>query len=207
VSRPILLAHGAGAGPDHPAMRGWAERLAAVGPVQVLTYPYMQAGRKLPDRLPRLVEAHREALRALHASTGRPVLLVGRSMGGRVGCHVAVAEPDRVAGVVCLAYPLRTPKGRVRDQVLRHLPVPALFVQGTRDRMAPLDLLGAVRREMSAPTRIHVVEDGDHGLQVAKRTLKATGTTQAAHDAAALAAIRDFAATLDGGAPRSQEGA
>lgn len=186
----MLLAHGAGAGQSHPVMRGWAQRLTALGHVQPFEYDYMAAGKRAPQRLPRLLDTHREHLDALRAERGDPIVLIGKSMGGRVGCHVALTEP--VAGVVCLGYPLRTPKGVVRDQVLVASRVPILFVQGTRDRMCPLDLLDEVRRRMTAPTRVHIVEDGDHSLIVAKRTLKRTGTEQQDHDAAALDAIRTF---------------
>lgn len=99
MTRPLLLfAPGAGAPSTSPWMERWADRLGRVGEVVRFDYPYRREGRRSPDRLPVLVAAHRAALaeaRGRHSS--RPVFLVGKSMGGRVGCHVALEEP--VAGV------------------------------------------------------------------------------------------------------------
>jgi len=66
-------------------------------------YSYALEGRKSPDRLPKLVETHRAALAALRERHAGPIVLVGKSLGGRIGCHVALAEP--VEAVVCLGYP------------------------------------------------------------------------------------------------------
>src|SRR5690242_19766131 len=97
-------------------MTAWAERLAALGDVVRFDYPYMRAGRRSPDRLPVLVAAHREALAAARAGRRGPVVLAGKSMGSRVGCHVALEE--RVDALVCLGYPLRRAGGALRDEVL-----------------------------------------------------------------------------------------
>lgn len=92
-------------------------------------------------------------------------------MGGRIGCHVALEE--KVNGVVCLGYPLcgGGDRSKLRDQVLRDLRTPILFVQGTRDPLCPLDLLEGVRREMTAQNFLHVAEGGDHSLLVRKKDL------------------------------------
>ncbi|RMG11695.1 MAG: alpha/beta hydrolase [Planctomycetota bacterium] len=190
----ILFAHGAGAGSNSPWMQAWAERLGRYGAVVPFDYPYVRAGRKAPDRLPRLLEAHREALRAARARFRRRprVVLCGKSMGSRVGCHLALEE--EVAGLVCLGYPLRGvgKSAPVRSEVLEALRAPILFVQGTRDRLCPLDLLAEVRARMQAPSALHVVEEGDHSLSVTKRHTRATGISQEASDARALAAIGAF---------------
>lgn len=191
----VLFAPGAGAPSTSPWMQAWARRLAAVGPVVTLDYPYMLAGKKRPDPLPRLLAAHREALAAARAAhPGLPVVLAGKSMGSRVGCHLAAEDPAAAVGLVCLGYPLVGQTGKVRDEVLLALRTPALFVQGTRDRLCPLDHLARVRRRMKARTALHVVDTGDHSLEVTKAHTKATGTTQAAADEAALSAIQAFAA-------------
>src|SRR5205814_1533898 len=103
---------------------------------------------------------------------------IGKSMGGRIGCHVALEED--VAGVVCLGYPLcgAGDRTKLRDKVLRALTTPILFVQGTRDSLCPLDLLEKVRAEMKAPNVLHVVEGGDHSLRVPKSQLQGTSKTQ-----------------------------
>lgn len=195
----LLFAPGAGAPSTSAWMAAWAARLATLGSVVRLDYPYQLAGRRRPDPLPRLIEAHREALAAARAAhpAARPLVLCGKSMGSRVGCHLSLTEAG-IDGLVCLGYPLRGAgrAGRLRDQVLLELRVPALFVQGTRDPLCPLELLEEVRARMAAPGALHVVPEGDHSLEVTKRHLKATGTTQEDSDAAVLAAIRSFVAGL-----------
>jgi hypothetical protein len=184
-------------------MRAWTERLSSIGDVQVhvnvdvrtFDYPYMRAAkRRSPDRLPVLIAAHRAELAELRANTGGPIFLIGKSMGGRIGCHVALEE--RVAGLVCLGYPLRSgATGALRDQVLLALETPILFVQGTRDPLCPLDLLADVRARMRAPSTLLIVEGGDHSLAVSAAARKARGETQADSDARVLQAIRSFCLT------------
>ena len=135
----FLLAPGAGAPSSHPRMRTFARLLGSIGKVQPFDYPYMIEGRGRPDPLPKLIAAHRAALAALRASHDGPIVLAGKSMGGRVGCHVALVEP--VEAVICLGYPLcgAGDRSKLRDQVLLELRTPAMFVQGTRDPLCPLD--------------------------------------------------------------------
>lgn len=191
MARPlVLLAHGAGASSTSPWMTAWAERLGDLGRVVPFDYPYMRAGRRSPDKLPVLVAAHREALAAARARGDGPVVLAGKSMGARVGCHVALEEP--VDALVCLGYPLRGASGALRSDVLLALRTPILFVQGARDPLCPLDALETVRRRMQAPSALHVVEGGNHSLEVGARNLRAAGETQDAVDARALQAIRSF---------------
>jgi predicted alpha/beta-hydrolase family hydrolase len=177
-------------------MVAWRDRLATLGDVQAFDYPYMRAGRKTPDRLPALVAAHREALLDARAKAAGPVTLIGKSMGGRIGCHLALEErEEEVGGVICLGYPLQSgASGALRDQVLLSLRRRILFVQGTRDPLCPLDLLAGVRARMTAPSGLLVVEEGNHSLEVTARHRKATGQTQQMVDERILAAIRDFIA-------------
>ncbi len=190
----FLFAPGAGAPSSHPWMQRWQERLRGIGEVETFDYDYMRAGRGRPDRLPQLVAAHRAALVAARAQAGpdRPLYLIGKSMGGRIGCHLALEE--KVSGLICLGYPLCAmgDRGKLRDEVLRSLGTPILFVQGTRDKLCPLDLLVEVRRGMTAPNALHVVEGGDHSLGVTKRQLQAAAETQEEVDRRILAAIADF---------------
>ncbi len=113
-------------------------------------------------------------------------------MGGRLGCHVSLEE--KVAGLVCLGYPLCAmgDRTKLRDEVLRALTTPILFVQGTRDALCPLDLMEQVRAGMKSPNFLHVVEGGDHSLRVPKRQLHATGETQEHVDHQILTAITGF---------------
>ncbi len=199
MPRPVLLfAHGAGAGTGHPWMQAWIERLSALGHLHAFDYPYMAAGRKSPDRLPRLIEAHREALTEARGRRRGRTFLLGKSMGSRVGCHLALEAP--VDGLVCFGYPLKGAgkSGKLRDQVLLALETPILFIQGTRDNLCPLERLEDVRKKMRAPSRLFVVEDGDHSLRVAKRALKAHSETQDDVDGRILGAVRAFLEEEDG---------
>jgi predicted alpha/beta-hydrolase family hydrolase len=173
-------------------MQRWKERLSTLGDVVTFDYPYMRERRKRPDPLPQLIAAHRQALADARGGSLQPAFLIGKSMGGRVGCHVALQEP--VAGVICFGYPLcgGGDPSRLRDKVLRELRRPILFVQGTRDPLCPLELLKAIIAEMNAPTVLHVVEGGDHSLQVLKRDLKTRGETQEKVEQRILAAVAQF---------------
>lgn len=197
-SRPLLLfAPGAGAPSTSAWMEAWARRLASVGDVVRFDYPYVKAGRKSPDRLPALVAAHRAALaeaRAEHGGAAMPTVLVGKSMGGRVGCHVALEEP--VAGLVCLGYPLVGQRGDVRSEVLLALRTPVLFVQGTKDTLCPLERLEEVRGRMTAPSALHAVEGGNHSLEVGVRALAARGERQEDVDRRVLEGVAAFVAGL-----------
>jgi predicted alpha/beta-hydrolase family hydrolase len=189
MPRLLLLAPGAGAPASSPWMRRWGTRLAALGRVVPFDYPYAKAGRKSPDRQPVLVAAHRAALADARRGD-EPTVLVGKSMGGRIGCHVALEE--RVSALVCLGYPLRSPRGELRSEVLVALRTPVLFVQGSRDPLCPLDALEEVRRRMSAPSALQVVDGGNHSLEVAARTLRAAGDTQDGIEARLVAVIASF---------------
>jgi uncharacterized protein len=193
MARPhFLFAPGAGAPSSHPWMQHWRQRLLTIGDVDVFDYPYMQQGRRRPDPLPQLIEAHRKAL--IDVGRGGTTILIGKSMGGRIGCHVSLEE--EVEAIVCLGYPLcgGGDQSKLRDKVLRALQTPILFVQGTRDSLCPLDLLERVRAEMRAPTFLHVVEGGDHSLLASKRHLAAAGETQEEADRRILEAIAKFVA-------------
>jgi predicted alpha/beta-hydrolase family hydrolase len=185
----FVLAHGAGAGSSSEWMKAWKKRLAPLGTVAAFDYPYVKAGRKAPDKMPKLLEAHRAVLAAKRKGFPR-VVLIGKSMGSRVGCHLALEE--KVDRLVCLGYPLRSPKGDLRDEVLKALRTPVLFVQGTRDPLCPLDALKGVMKKMKAKRSLHVVETGNHSLQITAKHARETGATQDDADAAALAAIRSF---------------
>ena len=190
----FLFAPGAGAPSSHPWMQRWRNRLTELGAVETFDYDYMREGRKRPDRLPALIAAHRAALAEARAKVdpGTLMFLIGKSMGGRIGCHVALEE--KVSGLICLGYPLCAmgDRSKLRDEVLRSLGTPILFVQGTRDPLGPLDLLAEVRAKMKAPNELLVVQGGDHSLGVKKSELQARGETQEAVDQRILEAIGRF---------------
>lgn len=174
-------------------MHHWSRLLADIGEVIQFDYRYMIEGRRRPDPLPKLIEEHRDVVsRARGQTDSAPVVLVGKSMGGRVGCHVAAVEP--VDALVCLGYPLcgAGDRAKLRDQILRALSTPILFVQGTRDPLCPLELLEPLRQELKTKTDLHVVDGGDHSLLVGKRQLRARGLNQDAVDAGIAAHIANF---------------
>jgi predicted alpha/beta-hydrolase family hydrolase/ribosomal protein S13 len=188
----LLFAHGAGASSASAWMRGWSKRLGRLGKVVSFDYPYMREGRKSPDKADKLIDAHAKALAFARKRHQGRVVLIGKSMGGRMGCHLSLEQ--QVDALVCLGYPLVSmgKSGKVRDAVLLALTTPVLFVQGTRDRLCPLDRLAKVRKKMAAPSAIHVVDSGDHSLMATKTWLKEQHTTQDAIDDAILEAVAGF---------------
>jgi len=187
----FLFAPGAGAPCSHPWMQRWAKRLSALGRVVTFDYDYMREGRKRPDPPHVLIEAHRGAL-SKNRGSEEPVFLIGKSMGGRIGCHVSLTE--KVNGLICLGYPLcgGGDRSKLRDKVLRDLTTRLLFIQGTRDPLCPLDLLEEVRGGMTAPNQLHIVEGGDHSLIVRKGDLKLMKKTQEDIDDEIFNKIVDF---------------
>jgi predicted alpha/beta-hydrolase family hydrolase len=191
MGRPrFLFAHGAGAPSSSPWMRRWRERLRELGEVTTFDYPYMQAHRKMPDRMPALIAAHRAELAKVRArSDGAPVILIGKSMGSRVGCHVSLEDP--VDGLVCIGYPLVSgSSGALRDEVLVALRTPILFVQGTHDSLCPIPKLEDVRARMTAPSWLHAIQDANHSLELP--SVKRTPILQEDLELSALDAIRRF---------------
>jgi len=189
----ILFAPGAGAPSSHPWMQNWKVRFYEIGDVETLDYDYMRDGRKRPDPLPKLIAAHRKVFsRARARHPAGSIILIGKSMGGRIGCHVSLEE--KVGALVSLGYPLCAMGDRTkrRDEILRALNTPILFVQGTRDPLCPLDLLEQVRTEMRAPNFLYIVEGGDHSLRVPKRQLELKSETQEDVDRKILETIAGF---------------
>jgi predicted alpha/beta-hydrolase family hydrolase len=170
--RPIgvLLAHGAGAGQTHPFLVHLRAGLGAAGfPTLTFDYPYVEAGRRAPDRLPRLLDTHRAAAARL-ASYVEGVVLAGKSMGGRVASHLAGDDGWPARGLVYYGYPL-VPLGSKPPRPTDHLAriaVPQLFFAGTRDRLSPPELLRGLVAALPA-ARIEVIEHADHGFHVPQR--------------------------------------
>ncbi|MGX5679817.1 alpha/beta hydrolase family protein [Schumannella luteola] len=167
-STTILLAHGAGAAMDSPGMNDVAAVLVARGiRVARFEFAYMAARRsgtrKPPPRADTLLGEYRDAIAAVG---GGPLLIGGRSMGGRVATMVAddAADAGLVYGVVCLAYPFHPPgkPEQTRTAHLEHLRTPTLIVQGERDEFGtPADVAGY---SLSPAIEILWLPDGDHGL-------------------------------------------
>jgi predicted alpha/beta-hydrolase family hydrolase len=176
ASAALILAHGAGAGQRSAFIVECARGIAAFG-VDVITFdfPYISAGRKIPDRGPTLEAAYRAAIQAVHRTidSGRRSLFVGgKSMGGRIATQVAAADRDLpAAGVVLLGYPLHPP-GRPDTLRAAHLAAvgrPMLFVQGSRDAFGRPEELQPFLAPLSPVPTLYVVDGGDHSLKVPRR--------------------------------------
>jgi uncharacterized protein len=166
----VVLAHGAGAGQQHPFMVSVAVLLSAKG-ISVVTFdfPYMRERRKVPDKAPVLEAAFRDVIAVARERAPRlPLFIGGKSMGGRMATHLAAQQLDALKGVIVFGYPLHPP-GRPDQPRTAHLPsiaVPMLIVQGERDTFGTPDELQPVIKTMTAQVTLHVVAKGDHSLSV-----------------------------------------
>jgi predicted alpha/beta-hydrolase family hydrolase len=167
-----VLAHGAGAGMRHPFLEALAAALAGEG-VATLRYqfPYMDAGSRRIDPAQVLEARVREAVAAAREH-GLPLFAGGKSMGGRMTSQAQAREPlPGVRGIAFVGFPLhpaREPATKRAD----HLPgvrVPMLFLQGSRDELASLELLQPIIAELPRAA-LHVVPDADHSFHVPKRS-------------------------------------
>ncbi len=172
----LLLGHGAGGGQRDPFMTEHATGLAERG-VLVVTYdfPFMEHGRRKPDRAEVLQAAFRAAVVAARQCRPKNRLFVGgKSLGGRVASEVVAAggaDVEDIGGVVVLGYPLH-PLGKPKASHARHLAalrVPILLVQGTRDPFGTPEDLRSLLPDLPKGSSIHVVDGGDHSFLVSRR--------------------------------------
>ncbi|WP_395245432.1 alpha/beta family hydrolase [Agromyces sp. MMS24-K17] len=184
VARPagavatVVVAHGAGAGMEHPFLSGFTRALDREGLATVrFDFPYREAGRRFPDRPPVAIAAWRavaEAAARLAAeagSPGEPIWGAGKSFGGRMA-SMAVAEGMPAAGLVFLGYPLHPPgkPAQVRDEHLYGITLPMLFLQGTNDPFAaPNDQLDDIVARIGPNARLDWIEGGGHSFEVKGR--------------------------------------
>ncbi len=168
----LVLGHGAGAGMRHPFLQRLAD---ALGRQRVATlryeFPYMEEGRRRIDK-PEVLHARvREAVHA-GAEHGLPLFAGGKSFGGRITSVVQAEDPlPGVRGLAFVGFPLH-PAGRPGTDRAAHLvriDVPMLFLQGTRDALASLDLLRPILAGLARAT-LHVVDDADHSFHVRKKS-------------------------------------
>ena len=189
----MVVAHGAGAGMEHPLLQGFTRALNDDGVATLrFNFPYREAGRKFPDRPPAAIAAWRAAMDfAAAESHGEPVWAAGKSFGGRMA-SMAVAEGMPAAGLVYLGYPLHPPgrPEKLRDEHLYGLTLPMLFLQGTRDPFATPELLETVVSRIGATAALQWLEGGGHSFEVAglKRSADQIGASLAEPAAAFLAA-------------------
>lgn len=175
----VVLAHGAGAGQSHPFMVRTASGLAGRGITTVtFNFRYMEAKRRAPERTPVLVTTWLDVIAVVRGATGAdvPVVIGGKSMGGRMASHVAAGHHEAaVAGLVCLGYPLHPPgrPDKLRVEHLAGIACPTLVVQGTRDELGTPDELSPHFAAV-ARCRIVSVPDGDHSFSVPKASGRTT---------------------------------
>jgi len=171
----MVFGHGAGAGMRHRFMEDAAAALAAHG-IATFRYqfPYVEHRSRRIDPQPILLATVRSAVAAAHAAAeDLPLLAGGKSMGGRMTSLAASREPlPGVRGVVFFGFPLH-PAGAPATDRAEHLSsvmIPMLFLQGTRDKLAGLDLLTPVVEKLGDRATLHVVEGADHGFDMLKRS-------------------------------------
>ncbi len=176
----MVLGHGAGAGMRHPFMEDLAAALAAHG-IATFRYqfPYVEKGVSRPDPQPVLLATVRAAVDAARAGAlGLPLLAGGKSMGGRMTSLAAAKEAlSGVKGIVFFGFPLH-PAGVPSTERAGHLArvtAPMLFLQGTRDKLAGLDLLRPVIERLGSRATLHVVDGADHSFAVLKRSGRTAG--------------------------------
>ncbi len=176
----VVVAHGAGAGMDHPFLTGFTGALNERGIATMrFNFPYSEAGKKFPDRPPTAIATWNAAMDAAkQRAAGQPVFAAGKSFGGRMA-SMAVAEGMETAGLVFLGYPLHAPgkPEKLRDGHLYGLDVPMLFLQGTRDPFALPGELEPVVERIGPNAVLKWFEGGDHSFKVArsKRTPEQDG--------------------------------
>ena len=174
----LVLAHGAGAGQQSSFMVRASHELAARGvTVATFDFPYITAGRKVPDKGPAL-EAHWRTVvgevRARDEFRSLPLFLGGKSMGGRIASQVAAQGVQEIAGLVFFGYPVHPP-GRPAQRRDAHLPAirePMLFIQGSRDEFGTAAEIRDLLPRLNAAAELVEIADGDHSF---KTRQKATG--------------------------------
>ena len=178
----LILAHGAGAGQTSPFIVCFAEGLAARGlPVVTFNFLYTEQGRRAPDRRPKLEACYRAVVDSVRTRAPERALLIGgKSMGGRIATQIAAAPGAEdeaglpaadIGGVVALGYPLHPPgrPDKMRDAHLPRITVPVLVIQGARDTFGTDAELRPVLERMPQ-ARLHVIEGGDHSLNIRRQS-------------------------------------
>lgn len=173
----LVLGHGAGAGIHHAFMEQIAQGLAGKG-IATFRYqfPYMQQGKKRPDMPAVLTATVRSAVAAASEFAGSvPLFAGGKSMGGRMSSQAeAKGHLDRVEGLVFFGFPLHPPgtPSTARADHLDNVRIPMLFLQGTRDKLADLELMTGVCQRLGSQSTLHIIEGGDHSFHLPKSTGK-----------------------------------
>ena len=192
-----LFAHGAGVGMRHRAMESNARGLADRG-IATLRYQflYMEKGSKRPDPPPLAHAAVRAAAaEAVKLAPDLPLFAGGRSFGGRMSSQAEAKAPlPQVRGLIFLGFPLH-PAGKPsvdRAEHLADVQIPMLFVSGSRDALAEMDLLKPVVDRLGERAALYVVDQADHSFNVQAKS----GRASADAEAEALDAMADWMVKL-----------
>ncbi|MGH8544572.1 MAG: alpha/beta hydrolase family protein [Gammaproteobacteria bacterium] len=180
-----VLAHGAGAGMAHPFMSAVADGLTERG-IATLRYqfPYMERGSKRPDASGLAQATVRAAVaEASRLAPGLALFAGGKSYGGRMTSQALAESPlPEVRGLVFLGFPLHPP-GRPSDERGKHLfdvQIPMLFLQGSRDALANLQLLEPFLKQLGPRATLKGFADADHSFHVPARTGRKDSQVRAA---------------------------
>jgi hypothetical protein len=171
----LVLGHGAGAGMRHPFLEAIAQRLAR-RQVATLRYqfPAMERGESRPD--PPSVATATVRAAVIEAATlwpSTPLFAGGKSFGGRMTSTAASLAPlPEVRGLVFLGFPLHPPGRPTIDRAahLDRVAIPMLFLQGTRDALCDLELLGRVLKRLGRRASLQLWDGADHSFHVLKRS-------------------------------------
>jgi len=168
-----VLAHGAGAGMTHPFMATVANGLAERGIATLrFQFPYMEQGSKRPDS-PKLAHAAVRAAVLEASQLSLPLFAGGKSFGGRMTSQAQAEAPlPGVRGLVFLGFPLHPP-GQPSENRAQHLfdvQIPMLFLQGTRDDFADLQLLQPLCQRLAPRGALKLFADADHSFHVRARS-------------------------------------
>ena len=173
----LVLGHGAGAGMAHPFLAKLAADLAGVGMATLrYQFPYIEERRRVPDKPELLIATVDAAVRkAIEVAPRLPLLAGGKSMGGRMTSQAAAQGLlAGVKGLVFFGFPLHPPNrpGTKRADHLAKVSLPMLFLQGTRDTLADLALLGPLCEKLGTRATLHIIPEADHSFHVLKKAGK-----------------------------------
>lgn len=178
-----VFAHGAGANMQHHFMEHMAQHLYDVGVATLrFNFPYMEAGKNRPDPPGVLEGAVKTAIEKAKAVSGDvPIIAGGKSMGGRMTSQLLAKKPDAaVKGIAFVGFPLHQPGKPSTERAvhLQNVQVPMLFLQGTRDSLANLEMMREVSASLGKRATLHVIDTADHSFAVLKKSGKTNEEVQ-----------------------------
>ena len=172
----LIIAHGAGAGMDHPFMKELAYEISIRGVTTIrFNFPYMEQGRKSPGSPKSNIETWKLVTEYLqNEMKGLPIFVSGKSYGGRMASHLlADNEVDGILGIIYFGFPLHAPgkDSKERAAHLVNIKIPQLFLQGSKDKLANPDMMKEVT-DVLEKQELHVIQEADHSFNVPKKSGK-----------------------------------